>query len=344
MYYIGINLKNSEIKMIICIVGKPGSGKTLVQTWIAIRMYQRGDIVYSNFTIKNPFIDKEISRKIKSKGDLDHAHDGWLIIDEAAKLADSRQSMSSSNQFSTKVLQLNRKRGLSLVYSAQDAFMIDIRLRENTDYVLMPQIVYIINGKETKIKQDLFEPINPKLLLPFAYLKVYFYHAFVFYGKQDKLTYADAVDVKTFKMSDIVTWYNTKEEIMPLFETEKSKGQEFEELCFKLLRDKYPNDAVILNEDSGFDDDDTFDLEWQHEGKLKIIDCKSLHKGRYIEVAENKKDLRVKARHIETKRDADVYLMFDHNDDIWLLNWKHTYPYKPKTIDIKRVQKFLEKP
>lgn len=328
--------------MIVAICAPPGYGKTLFMAWSALQWYAKGEKLYSNFNLYHPITKEPLSSKIISQGDLNRARGGRVFIDEIAKWLDSRFSQSSQNQFVNSVLQLHRKRALSLEWSAQDFYMADVRLRLNTDYVIVPEVYYIIDGRELKFKQDYFNPINTKLLLPYAYFRANMFDG-QRYQSERILTEADIVNAFSFKVQPVSECYDTREEVKELLMTERDKGMEFEEQCAKYLKERYPDDTVIKMWESGNEIPDTFDIEWKHNGELRIIDSKTLSEGKILRWKDKGKDVRVKSREIVKSRLARTFFMIELEGELWLIDMERTYEFKTSRTHIKNLQRYFEK-
>lgn len=122
--------------MIIGIVGNMGAGKTLSAVAMALKfenLTEDYDII-SNFSID--FTDRIVTNPI----DLEEASNelnGLQVLDEVWAWADSRKS--GENEIFNDMVINSRKRGWIIIYTAQDFHMVDKRLRDNTDYAVIPE-------------------------------------------------------------------------------------------------------------------------------------------------------------------------------------------------------------
>ena len=121
---------------IIGILGLQGEGKTTLSTYIATQKHKQGKKIYCNYALKKiPFTP------IGSLEDIAKVRHGVLILDEIWLWIFSRTSMSKINQEIMKIIMLNRKRGVDIVYTAQLERTVDVILREVTTVFLFPHIV-----------------------------------------------------------------------------------------------------------------------------------------------------------------------------------------------------------
>lgn len=115
--------------MIIVIRGLLGSGKTLFLTYLGNK--EKKLKVYGNFTLKIKDYTKV------TPYDLENIKQGLILIDEAYSWFDSRTSNKQENLYLTNRIGFNsRKRGLTIVISAQLEGSIDLRFRDLADIVI----------------------------------------------------------------------------------------------------------------------------------------------------------------------------------------------------------------
>jgi len=327
--------------MITAIVGPPGTGKTIFMAYSGLTFAQQGYRIFTNFNLYHPGTREPLGKRIITTNDLNRARSGRLEIDEIAAWLDSRFSMSDQNTFVNSVLQKNRKRDLSLEWSAQNFYMADIRLRENTDYVIIPEIYYIINGQELIIKQDYFDPINLKLLLPYAYFRAKMFSGWK-YQNEKYLTDKDVINTFKFKVSPIAECYDTSEEVKDLLTSEMKKGIETEKAALEVLKTSYSTGAWILNPESGIGMN-SFDIEGYINGNFCIIDVVTLGKGKYGSYLRLKNKNLGKYRAVEEGRKCKTYFMFDFQGDWYMLPSFHTWDCKKTTMPIRKLLQFCEK-
>ena len=119
--------------MIFSIVSPQGSGKTLTMTFIAFLAHKAGLTVYSNYRLNFPH------EQIRSPQDLMKVRNGMLFLDEAGYWLDSRVATSRRNRFASAVLMKSRKRGYDLFVSSQLRGLVDNRIRESADFIIIPR-------------------------------------------------------------------------------------------------------------------------------------------------------------------------------------------------------------
>lgn len=121
--------------VVIGICGELGSGKTLTMTYLSeIKFHKKGIPVYANYGYKHR---KEFVSKPEN---LKGLHDGCLALDEIWLWLDSRAFMKKANKFLGKLLLKSRRRGLHILYTAQDFSQVDKRLRNITDILIYPEL------------------------------------------------------------------------------------------------------------------------------------------------------------------------------------------------------------
>lgn len=136
------------------IEGGIGSGKTMTLVYYALRDLKEGKRIFSNVKFKNLSADEKsrityltkdainnMFNEIKS-GRFDMKN-STVIIQEAHNYVDSRTSMTDKNRvFSYWILQ-SRHTGAGscdIMYDTQELGQVDKRLRNNTDFIMRPQI------------------------------------------------------------------------------------------------------------------------------------------------------------------------------------------------------------
>jgi len=121
---------------IVGILGKQGMGKTMLMTYYGIQENNVGKRIFSNYHLNG--IDYT---PIVSLNDLENMRNGVFLGDELWLWIWSRISMSKINKEINKIVMLNRKRNVSIYYTAQLSRSVDVMLREVTDYFLHPFII-----------------------------------------------------------------------------------------------------------------------------------------------------------------------------------------------------------
>lgn len=124
------------------LVGRRGSGKTLLAAEIGLARMRRGERVYANFTL----VDWERglrAGRIHSLMDCLDLQDCTVIIDEANLWTSSRQWAKIPPAVLSS-WQQSRKRGLSFVFTSQHEERVDRVIRELCDWVLVCERVGLL--------------------------------------------------------------------------------------------------------------------------------------------------------------------------------------------------------
>jgi len=123
---------------IIGICGLQGTGKTMLMSKLGQIAHEKsGSKIYANYHLAYDYIP------ISSLNDMNKMRDGIFLADELWLWLFSRSSMSKLNQELSKLIMLNRKRRLSIIYTAQLYRTVDILLRRVTNFTIIPNIVKI---------------------------------------------------------------------------------------------------------------------------------------------------------------------------------------------------------
>jgi len=117
--------------MIHLVIGRQGSGKTLLLVKKAYEYHKSGKTVYSNVHLNFPY------KKIDYNDIVNCVYENAIvIIDEIHQLIPSRNAMSKRNrEICDSFLSMVRKKGLILYGSTQTERKVDIRMREESDFV-----------------------------------------------------------------------------------------------------------------------------------------------------------------------------------------------------------------
>ncbi len=145
--------------MIVGIIGKRGCGKTITMAKTVVDMLKKGKTIYTNFNINKKAIDKKYHNKInlldakffKNYKDF-KLYNCALFLDEIYVYIDARSSMSKRNRLWSYFINQTRKRDVDLYFTTQFFRQVELRLRENTEYFIFPQVIkqhnaIIINNK-----------------------------------------------------------------------------------------------------------------------------------------------------------------------------------------------------
>lgn len=116
------------------ISGNLGSGKTASLVWLAVKHHAAGRKIMANFRL-HPVLEATIA---PAEILLMHRHeDCTILIDELWAMIDSRTSMTGENKFLNDIILSSRKRGVTIMGTAQLPGMVDKRYREIADYTCL---------------------------------------------------------------------------------------------------------------------------------------------------------------------------------------------------------------
>ena len=117
--------------MLMSFVGELGSGKTLSMTYLLLRNWQKGRVIYANYTLYGiPFY------KIRTLGDFNEISHGMVGGDELWLNISSWAGRSKVHEFTTTILLRSRKKDLHILYTTQNFHQVNKRVRDVTDYIV----------------------------------------------------------------------------------------------------------------------------------------------------------------------------------------------------------------
>lgn len=121
--------------MITGIVGEMGSGKTLVNTYLALQEARRlGKKVMANYKLKGiPYRYITLEDFMGMAEREDDLRDTSIHIHEAHVWFDSRMSASRVNRLGSYIVNQTNKLSTNLYWDSQSARQVDVRLRLRTD-------------------------------------------------------------------------------------------------------------------------------------------------------------------------------------------------------------------
>lgn len=126
----------------ILIHGRKGSGKTLLAVKLAYESFLEHRDVYSNIKLEFPHtpLTFDMIQTIMKQECLQNA---FLLIDEIHTIADSRRSMSKQNVSWSYFFTQSRKRGVDIVATTQYVGQVDLRYRNNCEYLIKVEKIII---------------------------------------------------------------------------------------------------------------------------------------------------------------------------------------------------------
>lgn len=204
---------------IVGIFGKQGTGKTLLMIALGKQFHDQGIPIYSN----TPLSFKHTL--IHSIDELEKMRYGVALLDEMWLWVSARTSMTKMNQELMRIIMLNRKRKISIFYTAQLEYQADRLLRGVTRYFLYPHIepsLIINTGYGTDIDKILFKEMgSPRGLTANIYDDGYDYRGKIILD--DISNYFDI-----YKTEQEIDLLNKKKGERPGYSFEK---EVYEELC-----------------------------------------------------------------------------------------------------------------
>ena len=137
--------------MLHLILGEQGAGKTLCAIAQAFIYYKKGYKIYSNVHLRFPYT------KIKYKDIIACKYENaFILIDEIHQLLPARNSMSKTSRLITdSFLSMIRKKGIELYGTTQTPRKVDVRYREEVNYITTCSKFAFLNRKWTKTNKEL---------------------------------------------------------------------------------------------------------------------------------------------------------------------------------------------
>jgi energy-coupling factor transporter ATP-binding protein EcfA2 len=140
--------------LIMLIIGKRGSGKTSLGTkFLAWYHHKTGRKCYGI-----GYGGANLPRWIRKADKLEEIpNDSVVLIDEAAILFFSRESMKSMNKVLSKLMSVARHKNLTMILITQSSAMIDLNVLRLADVLLFKEPSLLQARFERKSLKDLFE-------------------------------------------------------------------------------------------------------------------------------------------------------------------------------------------
>jgi len=151
-----------------------GGGKTLSMMGYALLLAAQTDQdVHANF-----HLNVERTHYYERWRELENVENAIVLFDELDKTADARMWKSKEQIYFTHLFTQFRKKGVTFMYSSQRVRQVEVRVRENSDYVCECAKIYtknlIINqwwdtqrGQELPIKKRRLVNTDPSRLYDF---------------------------------------------------------------------------------------------------------------------------------------------------------------------------------
>jgi hypothetical protein len=147
------------MNVILGIFGELGAGKTLLASILGY-VFSGKYTVYANYHLKNAryFDPSDMKEFLKIFLNTEKDKNYIFIFDEFYRYIDSRRSMNEKNIIYTALLFQTRKKNINMIYTAQDIFSIDVRIRQITNFYLYPMI------NRNTMYCDIIDPISQDII------------------------------------------------------------------------------------------------------------------------------------------------------------------------------------
>lgn len=122
--------------MIVLYKGSRGKGKTLTMVKDALKFYNLGYKILSNFKIS--FGDYISSSEVLSLDKNSNLRDCVLVLDELQLFFDSRSFARKENKDFSNFIQQSRKRNIHILGTVQYVNTVELRFRQHIDIVVYP--------------------------------------------------------------------------------------------------------------------------------------------------------------------------------------------------------------
>jgi hypothetical protein len=138
-----------------------GSGKTLFLVRQAYIGYKKGKKIYSNVDLNFPYKEIDYNDIVNCKYE-----NAIVILDEIHQLLPSRRSMSDINiNICDGFLSMVRKKGLEIFGSTQTQRKVDIRFREESDYIYLCEKWAHLKGRWAQVTESEDLDINIPIMI-----------------------------------------------------------------------------------------------------------------------------------------------------------------------------------
>lgn len=126
--------------IIMLFKGSRGKGKTLTMVKDAYKAKIKGKQVIANFKVS--FADRIITNEeVLNLDKNSNIFNSCILIDEAGIFFDARSGMKAENKKFSFFIQQARKKNNDIYFCTQYANLIDLRIRQQLDYVVYPNYI-----------------------------------------------------------------------------------------------------------------------------------------------------------------------------------------------------------
>lgn len=216
-----------------------GAGKTATLSFLAMHYKALEYNIFANYNLKTINF-----KHVLSSADIDNVKFGKAFYDEFWLWLDSRcSSFDESNKAISDILLKSRKRGYDIYYTLQGFYQIDKRVRNVTDYVLVPQSYVCRNGQLESVEQNFLFPFDMKPLINEIVIDV---DICVPVGEYE----LEKIDNFSFWLKDVINTYDTTEEISDI-KNPLQKGMYIEGGFMSWLKTQIPEGVITQSPNSG---------------------------------------------------------------------------------------------
>jgi hypothetical protein len=143
--------------MINLILGFQGHGKTLLAVKIAYEKHIEGKTIYSNVALNFPYKQIDYNDIINCKYD-----NAVVILDEIHLLLPARASLSKTSRLiCDNFLSMVRKKNLDIYGTTQTIRKVDVRFREEADFMFYVEKYAYLDGNWSKVLHN--QDLNKKI-------------------------------------------------------------------------------------------------------------------------------------------------------------------------------------
>lgn len=302
-----------SVLLLTAIIGEMGKGKTACMTFLAKHFSKMGYNIFANYNLK----DINFTH-VMSTADIDNVKFGKAFYDEFWLWLDSRCStFDEANKQISDILLKSRKRGYDITYTLQGFYQIDKRIRNVTDYILVPASYLYCDGELRTVEQSYLYPFDMKPYIENIVINVDI-------CKPSGEYELEKVDDFSFWLKDVINAYDTTEEIESI-KTPLQKGIYVENGFTQHMKAMLPGAEIIQSPNSGHYIN-SLDVEILINKKLHLIDVTTIQKRKtkeyeYFYIDRREKDFK-KSIEISELRKAEIWTAYRFLNEWYFINMK----------------------
>jgi len=143
--------------MIVGFIGNMGGGKTLSMVRQAYNYHLQGFKIFSNIKLNFPYEEFTGNDLLEYATNNTKFKRAIFLVDEAHIFLDSRRSASKNNLAISYFILQTRKKDVKLLYTTQNKQQVDIRLRQQTDIVVLCYTRLLDKAREIRVTLNLYQ-------------------------------------------------------------------------------------------------------------------------------------------------------------------------------------------